>query len=64
MKDLTKHFANNFNLWSLNENKSNKYINGKEKSKLTEDVEIFVLSNGEEEETINSESPIMTKVAI
>jgi hypothetical protein len=23
MKDLTKHFVNNFNLWSLNENKIN-----------------------------------------
>jgi hypothetical protein len=24
MNDLTKHFANNFNLWFLNENRSNK----------------------------------------
>lgn len=31
MKDLTEHFVDDFNLWSLNENKSNKQINGKEK---------------------------------
>jgi hypothetical protein len=36
----------------------------RKKSKLEEDVEIIVLSNGEEGETIDNGSPIETKVAI
>lgn len=62
MKDLIEHFAGNFNLWSFNENISKKQIDGKEKSKLAEDVEVFVLSNGEEEETIDNENPIVIKI--
>ncbi len=31
---------------------------------LIEDVEILVLSNGKEEETIENESPLVTKVDI
>jgi hypothetical protein len=31
---------------------------------LTKDVEILVLSNGKEEETIENESPIVIKVEI
>lgn len=64
MKDFIKHFANNFNLWSLREYRSRKYINGKEKLKLANDVEILILSNGEEEETIDNNSPIVIKLDI
>jgi hypothetical protein len=38
--------------------------NGKEITKLVEDVEILVLSNGKEEETIDNEGPTITKVNI
>jgi len=41
-----------------------KKINGKEKSKLMEDVEIFVSNDIQEEETIDNEILIMTKVDI
>ncbi len=64
MKDLTKHFADNFNLWSLQEYRSRKHINGKEKFKLANDVEIFILNNGEEKETIDNKSPIVIEANI
>jgi hypothetical protein len=64
MLDLREHVASNFNLWFLNENRFEKEKNGKEKSMLIEDVEIIVLSNGKEEETIETESPLVTKVNI
>ncbi len=49
---------------SLNENRIRKVKNGKEISQLVEDVEILVLSNGEEEETIDNEGPTITKAHI
>ncbi len=60
MLDLREHYASNFNLWSLSENKIKKKKNGKEKW----DVGILILSNGKEEETIENESPTVTKVDI
>ncbi len=40
------------------------YINGKAKLKLANDVEILILNNGKEEETIDNESPIVIEVNI
>lgn len=51
-------------MWSLDENRIRKEKNGKEKTTLIEDVEILFLSIGEEEETIENETPIVTKVDI
>jgi hypothetical protein len=42
MLDLKKHFATNFSMWSLGENKIKKEKNGKEKSMLREDVNILI----------------------
>jgi len=64
MKDLTKDSTINFNLCSLNENRIRKLKNGKEKSKLVEDVEIFVLSNGKKEEANDNKNPTVTKADI
>lgn len=64
MKDLTKDSTINFKLWSLSENKIRKLKNGKEKSKLVEDVEILVLSNGKKEEVNDNKNPTVTKADI
>jgi hypothetical protein len=45
MKDLIEHFVDDFNLWSLRKYRSRKHI-GKEKLKLTFDVEILILCDG------------------
>jgi len=42
MLDLKKHFATNFNMCSLGENKIRKEKNGKEKSMLREDMKILI----------------------
>jgi len=42
MLNLKKHFATNFSMWSLDENKIKKEKNGKEKSMLREDVKILI----------------------
>ncbi len=60
MKDLIKDSTINFNLWSLGENIIRELKNGKDISKLIEDVEIIVLSDGEEEEAIDDKGPIVT----
>jgi hypothetical protein len=49
---------------SLDENRIREMKNGKETSKLVEDVEILVLSDGEEEETIDNEGPTITEADI
>jgi hypothetical protein len=64
MLDLKRQVVSNFNMWSLDENRIRKEKNGKEKTTLIEDVEILFLSIGEEEETIENETPIVTKVDI
>jgi hypothetical protein len=63
MLDLREYATSNFNLWSFNENRIKKETNGKEKSMLTKDVEILVLSDGKEE-TIENENPTVTKINI
>jgi hypothetical protein len=56
MLDLRKHSTSNFNMWSFGENKIRKEKNGKEGY----DVEILVLSDRKEEETIENKSPTVT----
>jgi hypothetical protein len=60
MLDLKEHFVSNFNMWSLGENWIKKEKNGKEKW----DVEILVLSDQEEEETIENKSPTVIEINI
>jgi hypothetical protein len=60
MLDLKEHSTSNFNMWTFGENKIRKEKNGKEKW----DVEILVLSDQKEEETIENKSPTVTKINI
>jgi hypothetical protein len=49
---------------SFGENRIREVKNGKEISKLVEDVEILILSDGEEEETIDNEGPTIIEADI
>jgi hypothetical protein len=64
IKDLTKYFANNFNLHTLKKNKNERHEKGNEKTLLEEGVFIIVISNKEEEETNELETLIVTKINI
>lgn len=49
---------------SFDENRIEEAKNGKVISKVVEDVEILVLNDGEEEETIDNEGPTITEANI
>lgn len=62
MKDLTKYFADNFNLHTLKKNKNERHVKGNEKTLLKEGVFIIIISNEEKEETNELKTRIMTEI--